>query len=64
MSQDPSLLPELLALVEPDERGHPMSPPRLTCESLRRLTKELIAMGHKVSRTIVGELLRERKFSP
>ena len=63
VSEDPGLLPDLLALVEPDERGHPMSPLRWTCKSLRRLAKELTAMGHKVSRTVVGELLREQKFS-
>ena len=34
---DPGLLPALLALVEPTERGDPMSPLRWTCKSLRRL---------------------------
>ena len=40
-----------------------MSPLRWTCKSLRRLTDELRAMGHEVSRTVVGELLRQQKFS-
>src|SRR5512133_3092595 len=33
--QDPDLIPALLALVEPDERGDPMSPLRWTTKSLR-----------------------------
>src|SRR4029450_10817085 len=32
--QDPALVPALLALVEPDERGDPMSPLRWTTKSL------------------------------
>jgi hypothetical protein len=34
---DPALVPALLALVEPDERGDPMSPLRWTTKSLRHL---------------------------
>jgi len=60
---DPGLLPALLSLVEPDERGDPMSPLRWTCKSLRHLANELAAMGHKVSRTVIGQLLRAEKFS-
>jgi hypothetical protein len=36
-TQDPGLVPALLALVEPDERGDPMSPLRWTTKSLRHL---------------------------
>src|SRR3954451_22080337 len=32
---DPQLVPALMALVEPDERGDPMSPLRWTTKSLR-----------------------------
>ena len=35
-----------------------------SCASPSRLAKELAAMGHNVSRTVVGELLHARKFSP
>jgi hypothetical protein len=62
-STSPSLLGDLLALVEPTERGDPMSPLRWTCKGTRRLAKELTAMGHKISRTVVGELLNAQKFS-
>jgi hypothetical protein len=60
---DPGLLKDLEALVEPCARGDPMSPLRWTCKSLRRLASELGAMGHEVSHTVVGELLRTLKFS-
>src|SRR5215469_17232861 len=45
---DPGLVPALLALVEPDERGDPMSPLRWTVKSTRRLAAELSAQGHEV----------------
>jgi hypothetical protein len=60
---DPGLLSDLLALVEPGERGDPMSPLRWTCKSLRPLAAELTARGHRISRTVVGELLKRQKFS-
>jgi hypothetical protein len=60
---NPSLLGDLLALVSPSERGDPMSPLRWTCKGLRRLASELRAMGHKISHTVVGELLKGQKFS-
>jgi len=60
---DPNLLSDLLLLVEPGERGDPMSPLRWTCKSLRRLADEMAKMGHKVSRTVIGELLRAENFS-
>jgi transposase len=60
---DPGLLPALLALVEPDERGDPMSPLRWTVKSTRNLAGELTARGHKVSADTVGDLLRAEGFS-
>jgi DDE family transposase len=60
---DPTLRADLLKLVEPDARGDPMSPLRWTCKSLRRLAAELANLGHQVSRTVVGELLKAEKFS-
>ena len=60
---DPGLLPALLALVEPTERGDPMSALRWTCKSLRRLAADLRAQGHVVSHTVVGELLAQQNFS-
>jgi hypothetical protein len=60
---DPGLLPALLALVEPDERGDPMSPLRWTTKSTRNLAGELTAQGRKVSADTVGDLLRAEGFS-
>ena len=60
---DPGLRPALLALVEPDERGDPMSPLRWTAKSTRKLAAELTAQGHKVSADTVGDLLRAEGFS-
>ena len=61
--QDPRLVPVLLGLVEPDERGDPMSPLRWTTKSLRNLAGELTRQGHPVSAPTVGRLLREHGFS-
>ncbi len=60
---DSGLITDLLALVEPDARGDPMSPLRWTCKSLRRLAAELAERGHRVSHTVVAELLKREKFS-
>ena len=60
---DPGLVPALLALVEPDERGDPMSPLRWTTKSLRNLAEELTRQGHPVSAPTVGRLLRGQGFS-
>ncbi|ANZ21838.1 rhodopirellula transposase [Streptomyces noursei ATCC 11455] len=60
---DPGLRRALLALVEPDERGDPMSPLRWTVKSTRNLAAELTRQGHKVSADTVGDLLREEGFS-
>jgi Rhodopirellula transposase DDE domain len=42
---DPELVPELLALVGPDERGDPESPLRWTVKSTRALAVELSRQG-------------------
>ena len=56
---DPSLLDDLRALVEPQTRGDPQSPLLWTCKSLPKLARGLCDMGHKIGRTVVGELLHE-----
>jgi transposase len=60
---DLDLMPALLALVEPEERGDPVSPLRWTTKSLRTLAAQLCADGHPVSAPTVGRLLRENGFS-
>ena len=63
VAKDATLLDDLLALVEPSERGDPMSPLRWTCKSLSQLAAALVAQGHRIGRTVVGELLHQQKFS-
>src|SRR5262249_2574651 len=60
---DAGLVPALLALVEPEERGDPESPLRWTTRSLRHLATELARQGHPVSAPTVGRLLRAAGFS-
>jgi transposase len=60
---DPGLRPALLALVEPDTRGDPMSPLRWTTKSTRKLAAVLTRQGHQVSADTVADLLREEGFS-
>jgi len=54
---DASLVDDLRLLVEPETRGDPQSPLLWTCKSLRKLSQSLREMGHKIGRTVVGELL-------
>ena len=63
VEKNTELLSALLAVVEPDARGDPMSPLRWTCKSLRNIANELAAQGYEISHTIVGELLKSQKFS-
>ncbi len=63
VESDGGLLAALSALVEPEARGDPMSPLRWTCKSLRRLSAELCAQGHRISHTVVGEQLQKLGFS-
>src|SRR5512142_2425366 len=60
---DAGLRPALLELVDPLERGDPMSPLRWTAKSTRALAAELAAQGHKASADTVAGLLREEGFS-
>jgi hypothetical protein len=57
---DPGLVPALLALVQPQERGDPMTPLRWTTESTRSLAGELTRQGHTVSADTVHQLLRSQ----
>ena len=63
VAQDGTLLSDLLGLVEPTTRGDPETALRWTCKSLRRLAAELQAQGHRISHTVVGELLKQQRFS-
>jgi transposase len=60
---DLGLRPALMALVEPDERGDPMSPLRWTTKSLRALSAELARQGHRAGPDTLADLLHEEGFS-
>ena len=60
---DPGLRPALLALIEPEERGDPMSPLRWTTKSTRVLAAQLALQGHRAGPDTVAALLREEGFS-
>src|SRR5260370_41385521 len=45
--KDPGLVPALLALVEPEERGDPEAPPRWAVKSARKLAAGLARPGHQ-----------------
>ena len=62
-SEDPTLVAELMRLVEPTTRGDPMQPLLWTTRSLRNLVNGLAAKGHKVSPTVVSDLLRDMGYS-
>jgi hypothetical protein len=61
---DPTLWPDLNALVEPITAGSPDDNPlRWTSKSTRKLADELQAMGHSVSARIVANLLHEHGYT-
>jgi hypothetical protein len=60
---DPALVPALLSLVEPDQRGDPESPLRWTVKSARALTGELARQGHRAGHDPVAALLKAEGFS-
>ena len=60
---DAGLRPALEELVEPTTRGHPMTPLRWTCKSVRVLAAELARQGHPVSHQTVSEVLQDLGYS-
>ncbi|MGH3874961.1 MAG: ISAzo13-like element transposase-related protein, partial [Pseudonocardiaceae bacterium] len=60
---NPELLGSLNSLIEPGTRGDPESPLRWTTKSTRHLAKELTAMGHTISHSVVAKILASMGFS-
>ena len=60
---DPTLVRDLEALIEPTTRGDPQSPLRWTCKSTRNLAEALSRQGHRVSYQTVAVLLHELGYS-
>jgi hypothetical protein len=60
---DPGLRVALLALVEDSARGDPESPLTWTTKSVKKLSDELTAAGHRCSPQTAWRLLHEQGFS-
>jgi transposase len=63
VARDPAILTNLERLIEPVSRGEPDSALRWTIKSVRRLSDELVTMGHRTSHRMVAELLHELGYS-
>lgn len=61
--QDPTLVRDLEALVDPTTRGDPQSGLRWTCKSLQKLAEALAEQGHRISARKVGDLLHAQGYS-
>lgn len=61
--KDPTLLPDLKALVEATTRGDPQSPLLWTARSQRNLVEALKKQGHQTSMKMVSRLLKELGYS-
>src|SRR5512143_1525387 len=62
-ANDPTLVRDLQALIEPTTRGDPQSPLRWTCKSTRILAEALGLQGHRVSYPTVALLLHDLGYS-
>ena len=60
---DPDLVADLERIVAPTTRGDPEQPLRWTIKSLRQIAKALNELGHCISHTKVGGLLRRLGYS-
>ena len=63
VDQDPDLLRDLEALVDPVTRGDPRSPLRWTCKRAARLAEGLQSRGHAASERTVNRLLHALGYS-
>ena len=63
VQRDPTIVPDLLALVAPATRGDPERPLRWSSKSLPKLTVELRTQGHTVSERTVSKLLKQEGYS-
>jgi hypothetical protein len=60
---DPRIWPIIENLLEPYTKGDPMRPLMWTSKSLRNIESALAAMGHTISDTTIGDMLRRHGFS-
>lgn len=60
---DPRLIEDLERIVAPTQRGDPEQPLRWTIKSLRQIARALRDLGHCISHTSVGAVLRACGYS-
>jgi len=63
VDQDATLKGDLERLIDPVTRGDPESPLRWTSKSVRKLSEELVRLGHQTSHRMVAEMLHEAGYS-
>jgi hypothetical protein len=61
--KNPEILPLIQTFIEPGIKGDPESPLLWTSKSLRKLAAELQKLGHKVSHSKVGGILKKDGYS-
>jgi hypothetical protein len=61
--KDATLVDDLRSLVEPSTRGDPQASLLWTAKSLRNLAAGLRELGHQISHSVVGDLLRSLGYS-
>ena len=61
--KSPEVIKALQELAEPSTLGDPCTPLLYTSKSLRHLAEELTESGHKISHTMVGELLKDMGYT-
>src|SRR6201993_622166 len=59
---DPEIVEDLDRLIDPATRGDPESPLRWTSKSLGKLREALVGMGHEISESTLGKLLKGQGF--
>jgi transposase len=62
-AKDATLIDDLRSLVEPSTRGDPQASLLWTAKSLRNLAASLRELGHQISHSVVGDLLRSLGYS-
>lgn len=63
IEKDITLEKDLAKIINPHTRGDPESPLRWTTKSLRNITKQLKKKKHKISHTLIADILHEMKYS-
>ena len=62
LEADPTVVEDLERLIDPATRGDPESPLRWTSKSLGKLRAGLVGMGHEISESTLGKLLKGRGY--